>query len=334
MMKILYSIFLSFVFWTFPQYAYALSNAAKVPVLLYHSSFLSAPCGYANNAGLALEQDLETIRSAGFTVVPVYWIAEWATGTRDGSTLPAKVVGITFDDGFDLDWFDNPPAMNGHPCNGKQKSFRSVLQAFKQKYSASLPWYSPHAASFVIASPVARQKIFANNMSDYWWSAANSSGFMEIYNHSADHDHSSVKGPIHDVNIGGSLPIGGYGDGNWVGQLDFSRINTYTEAQYEIAKSASYIAGKIAPAWPDLFAYPFGHASCYLVNTYFPNYWAQHQTFAAFNTEIQPNPKPGTCPPDGNYVKRGQNRFNLPRITHGYSWSTPSGLLNILNSAQ
>ncbi len=78
---------------------------------------------------MALRQDLETLHQRGYVVVPVYWIAEWVAGLRDGSTLPNKVVGITFDDGANLDWIDG----NG-PYDICKWSFRSVLQEFKSRH--------------------------------------------------------------------------------------------------------------------------------------------------------------------------------------------------------
>ncbi len=86
-------------------------------------------------------------------VVPLYWITEWALGLRDGSTLPDKVVGITTDDGNDLDWID--VYAPGYACGPTRTSFRSVIQSFHAAHP-SYPWYSPHVTTFVIASPVAR----------------------------------------------------------------------------------------------------------------------------------------------------------------------------------
>ncbi len=87
-----------------PTPALALSNTGKVPVLLYHTG--ATGCTYSTNALMALAADLETMYSHGYTVVPVYWITSWVVGDMDGSELPDKVVGITFDDGNDSDWVD------------------------------------------------------------------------------------------------------------------------------------------------------------------------------------------------------------------------------------
>jgi Polysaccharide deacetylase len=301
-----------------PLPSFALPNSAKVPVLLYHSHQVAWPCDYANNASLALAQDLEMMRSKGFTVVPLYWIAEWATGIRDGGTLPDKVVGISFDDGVDLDWVDNIDP--SHACV-PLKSFRAVLQDFKAAHP-DLPWYSPHAASFVVASPVARAIIGGTGINDYWWQAANSSGIMEIYNHSTDHDHNTISGPFWDAYLDTYIPVRGYATvGNWQGGNEFFRIDNYESSKRAVTTSASYISSKIGGAWPDLFAYPFGHASSYLRYTYFPYYSAEHKTLAAFSVEPR-------------YVTQGAERYFLGRFSFGGDWTTPATLAAILDGAQ
>ncbi len=266
---------------------------------------------------MALRQDLETLHQRGYVVVPVYWIAEWVAGLRDGSTLPNKVVGITFDDGANLDWIDG----NG-PYDICKWSFRSVLQEFKSRHP-ELPWYSPHAASFVLASPEARRLIGGGTMTDSWWGAANSSGIMEVYNHGMDHDHDSIRSATRDDTVSAPLtvwlPVGAYGDNQWLGRANFYRIDSYWESNYEVSKAAAYIKTKIG-VWPDLFAYPYGHASPYLRDTYFPAYWNEHQTLAAFCL--------------GNtYLTKSSHRFCLPRFSYGSAWTTPTGLANLLDGA-
>jgi hypothetical protein len=310
--------------------ALALSNTAKVPVLLYHSSQVGYPCDYAHSASVALAADLETLHSQGFTVVPLYWITEWTLGIRDGSTLPAKIVGLSFDDGNDMDWIDN--AIPSNAC-APIKSFKTVLQEFKAAHP-TLPWYSPHAAIFVIASPAARLKIddvsylypsgstgVNDHMNDTWWSAANSSGFMEIYNHSADHDHGSITSATYDASMDIYIPVRGYDGGVWVGQDDFAGIDTLDESIVEVQFAAEYIQSKIG-AWPDLFAYPYGLASTYIRGTYFPSYGTYHNTLAAYCT-------------NGGYVTRSSPQYCLPRNTYGIGaeWSTPAGFSSILSNA-
>ncbi|ABA57966.1 Polysaccharide deacetylase [Nitrosococcus oceani ATCC 19707] len=304
-----------------PPTAFALNNSAKVPILLYHS-WVRSGCTQATNQSIGLEADLELLYQQGYTVVPVYWLAKWAVGDLDGSYLPDKVVGITFDDGENGDWYDT--FSNG--CY--TKSFYNVLKDFKNLHP-NLPWYSPHAASFVIASPVARDIISPGTMTDEWWNAAQQSGLMEIYNHSTDHDHNAIQGPILEPNThfskgqrtGVFLAVGGYKNGNWNGAADFSRTSTYETADAEVRGAANYISSKIG-VWPDLFAYPYGGYTSYLVYTYFPNFWSEHQTYAAFST-------------DPLYVTRSSNRFALGRFVRGRDWSDGAGLQQILvNSGQ
>lgn len=292
-----------------PTLSSALSNSGKVPILLYHSHDISG-CTYATNAIIALQQDLQTLHNAGFTVVPAYWIAEWVTGARDGSTLPAKVVGITIDDGDDLNWTDQ-----NRPDCGYTPSVATVLNNFK--LANSLPWYSPHASLFVIASQVARGNI--GGLSDSWWASAQTSGIMEVYNHGTDHDHSSITSQQWDPFMSVYVPVAGYGDTQWWGQDNYNRIDSYQEADYSIRKAAAYISGKIG-LWPDLFAYPYGHASSYLVNTYFPTYASQHGTYAAF------------CLTD-QYATRSSNRYCIPRFTYLSGWSSSAGFSSILSGA-
>jgi hypothetical protein len=320
----------------FSTAVFGLSNSGKVPVLLYHSWDTRSPCDYANNPAVALAQDLETMRLAGYTVVPAYWIAEWVRGVRDGSTLPAKVVGLTFDDGANADWIDN--AIPNHPC-APLKSFKTVLQEFKNAHP-DLPWYSPHAAIFVIGSTMARLRIddhspdlepygtygVNNFMHDTWWGEANTSGIALIYNHSTDHDHPSIWQQYWDSNLGVYIAVGGYGDGNWVGQNNFARIDTAQEAAYEVVNSAQYIQSKIAGEWPDLFAYPNGAASDYMRSVYFPNGGSAVNTFAAFCTER------GTTA--ATYVSRASDPFCMGRFTFRWSWTSQAGLIGILNGSQ
>jgi Polysaccharide deacetylase len=290
----------------------ALCDTARVPILLYHS-WQRNGCDYSGNAAIALRQDLEMLHQRGYVVVPAYWIAEWVAGLRDGSTLPAKVVGLTFDDGADLDWIDG----NG-PYDICKWSFRSVLQDFKARHP-ELPWYSPHAASFVIASPQARATISGNSQNDFWWGAANSSGIMEIYNHGMDHDHDSIPYAMWDAAVSAWLPVGAYGDNDWHGRANFYRIDSYWESNYEVSRAASYIKTKIG-VWPDLFAYPYGHASSYLAGYYFPSYWVEHQSLAAFCL-------------GGTYLTKSSPRYCLPRFSFGGDWTTPGGLASLLDVA-
>lgn len=307
--------------------AEALPNDARVPILLYHSRTAKEPCTYGHNDLLAMEEDLETLHAEGFTVVPVYWLVQWSLGWRDGSTLPDKVVGITIDDGFDLDFIDRSP--NEHPC-APLKSAYTILREFQERYADELPDLSPHASLFVIASREVRNLLdpIDQHFGDNWWAAAHHSPLMEVYNHGASHDHPVIQEKLWEPTMEVWLPESGHADGIWEGKLSPERITTLESNRIYIRDSAEYLFEKIG-AWPDLLAYPMGKVSNYTKNEYLPNYFHEHGTVAAFCTEIQARgPRPE------NYLQRGQDRWCLPRLTHGYSWRTPEEFLEVLRGTE
>ena len=318
--------------------ARALDNDAHVPVLLYHS-WVQAGCTAATNNSLGLAQDLETIHDMGFTVVPLEWITRWAIGERDGSTLPDRVVGLSFDDGYNWDWHDN--TIEG--C--EVKSIHRVLQEFKAAHP-ELPDYSPHGSAFVIGSPVARALIDPDALSDNWWQAAHASSLMSIYNHSTDHDHEHIQGsqsehPIIETHPtfvdpalfpkGVRLVGGGYYDGNWDGLggvgtdanplAKFLRIRNLASARAEILMNGRYIEQKIGEH-AGIFAYPYGRVTTYLRETYFPDYIEEHGIYAAYAT-------------GGTYVTRDSDPYALGRFTRapGGDWNEEAGLRRILANA-
>ncbi|MFP2908385.1 hypothetical protein ACLESD_25700 [Pyxidicoccus sp. 3LFB2] len=344
--------------------ALALPNDAAVPILLYHSSAAGDSrartddpatdgCSYERVAAKALRADLEELHAQGFTIVPVRWIAEWALGLRDGSTLPAKVVGITIDDGYNLDWWSDQPPRYPSWCN-EARSIREVLVEFKAAHG-DLPGYSPHVSSFVIASPVARQKISTAGApphqyqyaTDDWWAAAQSSGLMGIYNHSADHDGDYINtwlpdgalGPGFGIPVrsalptpwnqalrwrnGACTPVPDVSDYGTKSQHDFCYVGTdtgtNTTATHQVVRSSEYIQSKTG-VWPDLFAYPFGHHSAQLL-AWFENHPSEHRMLAAFATTPAP-------------VRRGSPRYAMGRFTHGSDWKTGAQFKALLESFQ
>jgi len=297
---------------------WALSNDAKVPVLLYHSWQSAPPCDYAGNASVAFARDLEVIYQAGYTVVPARWVAEWAQGFRDGNMLPDKVVAITLDDGPNVDWVDETPATSNRVC-GPITSIKSRMLHFKSTHP-ELPWYSPHASFFVIGSPLARMIIRGTGPSDEWWFEANSSGIAEVFNHSTDHDHDAIRTQYWDENLQTMIPIAGYGDGVWVGQGNFARINDPETATREVVNSAKYITSKTG-VWPEMFAYPYGLASDYMRKVFFAQNVSNNHTFAAFC--VTPT-----------YVTRKSDPYCLGRFVFSNAWRSPAELQIILNRAQ
>lgn len=311
----------------FSSESQALHDDSRVPILLYHSRTINDPCDYGNNDVLSLEQDLEVLHQNGYTVVPVYWLVQWMLGWRDGSTLPDKVVGITVDDGYDADFIDRTPVPADCP---PQKSVNTVLKEFYERYKDELPEQSPHASLFVIASREVRNLLDPEkqHFGDNWWAAAHHSQFLEVYNHSASHDHTVIQERLWEPTMEVWLPESGHADGVWEGKLRPERITTLESNRIYIRDSAEYIFKKIG-AWPDLFAYPMGKVSNYTKNEYFPNYFHEHGTVAAFCTEIA-----GRGPQPANYMTKKSDRWCIPRLTHGYSWKTPEEFLDILSGAR
>ena len=134
----------------------------------------------------------------------------------------------------------------------KNQSFKTVLQQFKVA-RPELPWFSPHASVFVIASPTARAAVGEAN--ETWWLAAQQSGLMEINNHSMDHDYGGLTVSVKETILLGTtikIPVMGAPAVN-----SFDRMSTTMQAFNEVVLSSKYIKGKIG-AEPDLFAYPFG----------------------------------------------------------------------------
>src|SRR5678816_4297047 len=128
-----------------PATSFALSNTARVPVLLYHAGEAkqnpdTGECDYGHYAAKALADDLELLHNQQITVIPLYWLAEWALGLRDGSTLPAKVVAITSDDGANDNWFDVDLTNTPYPCGPTRKGFKSVIQEFKARHPEYEYW--------------------------------------------------------------------------------------------------------------------------------------------------------------------------------------------------
>lgn len=300
---------------------------AKVPVLTYHSwdnryDEATESCDVESEA---LLRDLKVIYEEGYTVIPAYWLAEWVRGWRSGLTLPAKSVVITLDDGYDLDYLDNIDP--SHLC-APLRSVRSVLEeAATWDWSAPEGMPVPHVTTFVIASPAARSFINTDQgMSENWWPSANNHPLMELQSHGLDHDHESIPAGTLDerlsdvVGIDIFLPAGGDEP-----QMNSVRIDNYAEASVYVGLASEYIASRLG-TWPDLFAYPFGPASDYMINIYMPTQYAEHGVVAAF------------CA-GGEYVTRNSNIYCLGRFIHRAfpqygGWRNEEELKNLLRKSQ
>jgi hypothetical protein len=281
------------------------NRVENVPILAYHSHRIEGT-SYETNDHIALFHDLRTIHAQGFRVVPLMWVVEWVLGRREDAALD-KAVAISFDDGADLDYYDCE-----HGQYGPVRSFYNILRDFQAECgSAAQP--DLHASAFVIASPIVRKElaerclapIGLQGMSDNWWGEAHRSGIMSIYNHSWDHNHPEASTVCEKNQNKGS----------------FALIDTYAECQGEVQQAAEYIHQKTAPAWPELFAYPWGQASGYLRETYFPSFGDRHRTIAAFGA-------------NGGYVTSTSSRWDLPRFVCGsqlVGWQSTERLIQILH---
>jgi Polysaccharide deacetylase len=264
-------------------------------VLTYHSGRISGN-DYRNNDLVALAADLEVVRKARLPIVPLRAIVD-ALLERTTGGLPERVAAITLDDGLDFDFEDLV-----HPFHGPQASVHSVLRRFAEASGEPV-----HATSFVIASPEARRQIAENEMLNYqwigehWWPAAVGSGMFHVANHSWDHVSRSVS------------PVG-----QREGRAGaFSFVASFDDAELQVRRAREYISRKAPNPGADLFAYPYGDASAYVLEEYFPLHGERGGTLAAFAG--------GGAP-----LHEGSNRWCLPRYCFGTEWASPEELARLL----
>lgn len=274
----------------------------RIPVLTYHS--LHAPGGdYASNDHVALEADLRIIYGLGFHVVPLERIARYVAGGILAPRLTGRVVGLSCDDGPDVDYFDID-----QPGIGLTKSFRRVLIEFQSSLSKGVP--PPSLVSFVIASRSAREQLDRaciagrGEWRDSWWREAHVEGVMRIANHSWDHVHSALDHVMQRDQLKGT----------------FSGIDSLEDADSQILQAEKYIAQVLGTKTSRLFAFPYGEFNDYLVNTYLPQEASRHGLLAAFST-------------GGDYAGKHSNRWCIPRFVCGEHWKSPDDLAHILEGA-
>lgn len=265
----------------------------RVPVLAYHG-YNVAGNDYANNDHVALAEDLRWLAGAGWTVVPLEQVVRSVIdGT--GPELPPRSIAITFDDATDLDWQDVEFGEFG-----PQRSLHGVLED-QRRSEPEKP--APHATSFVIASPEARSLLarkalqHGHGMHDDWWRIANQSPLMRIGNHSWDHRHPLV---VADAAAG----------------REFLDVDHFGAAMEQVVRAGDFI-GSVIGTRPRLFAYPWGQASSYLREVFFPAYRLLHGCTAAFSTEA-------------GVVHSGADRWYLPRFVCGHHWRGQDELAQLL----
>jgi hypothetical protein len=269
----------------------------RVFVLTYHSGNLAGNA-YATSDLVALADDLELLHTSRVPVLPLRTVVD-ALVAGEFHRLPERTAAITLDDGLDFDFLELV-----HPTLGPQPSVQSVLRAHAQRHATTV-----HATSFVIASRQAREQIADREMlgyrwiGDHWWRAAVECGLLHVGNHSWDHVSPSVS------------PVG-QRDGR---TGSFVAIDNFADADLQVRQARDFIVATAPNPGAALFAYPYGEASAYLVDEYFPRHGEAHGTIAAFTADAAP-------------LHAGSSRWRLPRYTCGRDWHSTEALAHILRS--
>ena len=268
----------------------------KIPILAYHASNVTGNL-YQLNDHIAFQSDLYTLHQAGYKIVPLKWISDWVNGKRDLSQIGNKLVGLSCDDGLDLDYKDGE-----YFAFGPQKSFYHILKNFVTDVGQGAQPYA-NLTSFVIASPDGRKKIDDVSLSGHqllnedWWQEANETDLIDIENHSWDHRHPDIY-PESEAN--------------------FTSVLDQQTAHQQIIEAKSYIDQKLFTKRSRLFAYPWGHVNDFLINQFLPNDGVNSGIEAAF-----------TC--GAVKVEQTTCRWQLPRYICGFNWKSPAGLVDILS---
>ena len=278
------------------------SPQTRIPVLTWHGYNVFGNT-YETNDLIAFAEDLRTIDSAGFAVVPLVDLARWVRGERvDFSQHGRPVVALSCDDGTDYDWKDMT-----HPQFGAQKSFAHSMRDFQAQRSGAQP--ALNLTSFVITSPTARAQIDSGAMNgqgalnDDWWRDANVSGLVTIESHGWDHNHPTVSPVVQREQRTG----------------DFFAIDTFAECDMHVRAANQFIESKSGRT-PRLFAYPWTQASDYMRCVYMPKHAEANGLMAAFGGQ-------------SDYLSRASDCWHLPRFVFGPDWKNANGLRTILRGA-
>lgn len=275
----------------------------RIPILTYHSMTIHGN-DYSSNDHVAFGADLRTLASAGFEVIALSQIVSWLSGKKQWSESAGKFVAISFDDGPDFDFRDLP-----HPTWGMQRSMLNIMRDFRAELGTNQRML--HATSFVIVSPDARRALDRTCMvgrnwwQDDWWGLATRTGLLAVGNHSWDHNHPTLHTAEQPIQTKGTFKV----------------IDNFDAAERQIARAARLLRAKAANAGAELFAYPYGEASEYLVREYFPLHGARIGVRAAFACGAMP-------------VTENSNIWTLPRYVFGRDWKTSGDLVKLLRDAQ
>lgn len=273
---------------------------SRMAVLTYHSQNILGN-DYASNDHVALRSDLAELRRRGIRIVSLNHLVD-ALISGDAAAFPAGTVALSCDDGTVLDWFDYH-----HPEWGWQPGFDRLLRDHMDDTGT----VTEVITAFLIASPQARADIDAGCYggaalsTSSWWAEAADSGRFYLGNHSWDHAHACLRELADTPALCGN----------------FHMVTDAVSADRQLRQAGDFIAAELGTnvPRPRLFAYPYGHATDYLVHEYLPKRRAEHGIDAAFTTEPA-------------YVTPTANRFRLPRFVCGDAWRSSEEFGNILDS--
>lgn len=272
-----------------------------IPVLTYHAVNIIENT-YQGNDHIALASDLRTLDRLGWSVIPLSKVVDWHQSGKETATSE-KFVAITCDDGSWFDFYDLE-----HPTCGLQQGFLGIIRDFANSETIS-DQSGAHITSFVISSPQARTELDQKGLinqgwwGDEWWQEAQAGGLMSIECHSWDHVHPDVEIVAQKEQLKG----------------DFSRVNSLEDCDVQVRQAGEYISQQMNSHRPDLFAYPWGQTSEYILKTYMPDHSERHGFRAAFTTD----PKP---------VERSDSVWALPRYIFGRDWKSPQDLERLLKN--
>jgi hypothetical protein len=270
-------------------------------VLTYHAMNVSSN-DYAGNDHVAFREDLNTITSSGWTIVPLRDVVAAFFGEAQ---LPPRALAISFDDGADFDARDIV-----HPVWGMQRSMLGVMEDFQRDHPGRQARL--HATSFVIVSPTARAALDRSCMigagwwNDNWWQPATASGLMDIANHSWDHNHDALPAELAPRSAKRGT---------------FLSVDNRADADYQLRTSCDYLRRQGMSRGAALFAYPYGDVSAYLRDAYFPDAALNPGVTAAFSTA-------------GGPITQHTSRWALPRNVCGDHWRSPEELVKLLGRCE
>lgn len=274
----------------------------RAAILTYHPIHIVENT-YAGSDLVALESDLGLLERMGLAVRSLDQVLAPPGAPRLLADGAGGTVAITFDDGSAFDYVDR-----GHPTCGPQRSAATVLRDAARRLRA-LAAARPLASTFVIASPEARAELDRKDYfgggywPDDWWPAAAAEGVLAIESHSWDHNHPSLSRSAQRDNVRGT----------------FRNIETFAEAEAEIARSVEHIARATGRS-PRFFAYPWGEANEFLMREYLPRRGVALGLAAAVSS----------APLAAGFVTDESERWLVPRLVCGHDWKSPEELERLL----